>query len=234
MNLSRYDFSEDSPLQRAITMNNKAAGLMMVGRYAQGIRGFQGAIQALKEASLSSAPYNVDQLVVSSPALESAARIMKPCINGLLQVQEQGYVYDHHFLLEVQQSDSVDNDTILAIYSSAILFNFGLALHADGIRSGKNGALNKALYVYEMACHLLRPYAACESFAAVIAVILNNEARIHGERGDFRAAEHLFSDLSVILHSTYVQLCNVLTISVVDELYLNILVCQSPYASQAA
>jgi hypothetical protein len=233
-------FSSDSqgvsPLQQAIEMNNRAASLMLMGQNNQGLQCFQATIRAMKEAStFRTSDSSIDKFHSTLIPDESASYIMKPCAKALLQqTQAHTYIYDHQFLFEESSGVHFDYETLLALYSGTMLFNFGLALHADGLKNGSNGFLRKALYIYEMALCLLRPNARCEPFAAVIAVTLNNEACIYSILGEFTNAERQFSHLADILRGMYWQISQVLSPPAVEELYLNTLVCRSPCASEAA
>lgn len=221
-----------SPLQHAIDMNNRAASFMVTGENSQGLLCFQATIRAMKEASAADFTHSkMDSIHVT----ESSHRMMKPCPKALLQqVQQHAYVYDHQFLFEDSTCEHIDNETVLALYSGTMLFNFGLALHTDGLVSGKDSYLKKALYIYDMALYLLRPCARCETFASVIAVILNNVANIYFNLGEFSDAERQFSKLGEILQTMYWPLRRLLSAPVVDELFVNTLVCQRPCASSAA
>lgn len=222
-------------LQHAMEMNNRAADLMVTGQNSQGLLCFQATIKAMKEASSSCTADSSTSKAHSFQVPESAAQVMKPCDKALLQrTQTHVYVYDHQFLFKQTVCTNGDNEALLALYSGTMLFNFGLALHTDGLVSGSDSYLRKALYIYEMAFYLLSPNAKCESFAAVIAVILNNEANIYFSLGEFTKAERQFSNLADILHSMYLQLCQILSTAVVEELFLNTLVGHRPCASQAA
>jgi hypothetical protein len=234
-------FSSDphaaTPLQQAIEMNNRAASLMLMGQNSQGLQCFQATIRAMKKASTFRTADDtlIDKFHSTLIPDESASYIMKPCAKALLQqTQTHTYIYDHQFLFEESSGVHFDYETLLALYSGTMLFNFGLALHTDGLIKGNNGFLRKSLYIYEMALCLLRPNARCDSFAAVIAVILNNEACIYSILGEFTNAERQFSHLADLLHGMYRQILQVLSPPAVEELYLNTLVCRSPCASQAA
>lgn len=235
--MTQSDSSMARFLQHAIAINNKAVGLMADGQSDTSILCFQAALQAMKEASNSSTASDLIEKAPFSLVSESTVQILKPCINALLpKIREHGYVYSHHFLLE-QSSLNVDNETLLALYSATVLFNFGLALHKHGLLSGSEDAIRKALFVYDLAHALLRPCAmecGCEPFMVVIAVVFNNQAQIYLTLCEFENAKRQLLNLGTVLQSKYWQLCRTLPDSVVDELHLNYLVCHIPYASHAA
>ena len=234
MTPSNNDSHTTSPLQQAIEMNNRAAGFMVTGENNQGLLCFQATVRAMKEASITcTSDDSFHKQANLSP--DFAIPMMKPCSKALLQqIQKHAYVYDHPFLFEPSQRSEVDSETLLALYSGTMLFNFGLALHTDGLMNGRDSYLRKALYIYEMALYLLQPNARCGPFTAVITVILNNEADVYCQLGENANAERQFSHLADMLHSMYWPLREILSGPVVDELYLNTLVCTSPCASHAA
>lgn len=225
-------------LQRAIAMNNKAVGFMAMGQNSQGTLWLQSALEVMKDASSCSCSNDSIHKNTSPPVSKPPAHILMPCsIASLPRMQEQGYVYNHFFLLEDTDTNTDSDETMLALYSATILFNLGLALHIDGRMCGRDSSIEKAVIIYGMAYTLLTRFAIeadCQAFAAVTAVVLNNKAHICYERCDFKNATHYFLSLESILCSVNLHLCTVLSVAVVEELYLNTLVCQRPFASRAA
>lgn len=221
-------------LQHAIAMNNKAIGLMALHQNSQGIDCFQTALRVLKEAFAA----NISQQEThSSLVLAHSNQILRPCIASSFPAkQEDGYVYNHYFVLD-ETSIRTDNEALVVLCSATVLFNYGLALHKHGLLRRSDSSINKALFVYDLVYDLMMPCAmdvACEACAALITVVLNNQAQICMVLCEFKNAQSRLQNVGRILQSKYLHLCNMLSAMVVDELHLNCLVSHIPYASHAA
>ena len=207
---------------------------MILGQPSEASKAFQSALQLLASTEAN------DSLTVPSNAFLKLDDDVPEFVLGQSRFiipdlqAKHFFVYNHAITITEPTVPKVSDETI-SQHSSAVLFNWALVFHREGML-GSEGFLKKASLLYARCLHILSLSVAVQfkQTTSVLAMLaFNNQAQIHYELCDYSESSKCMAQATSILQRTpNLECCTLSLGDVTEEIYLNTML--SPTAAAAA
>jgi hypothetical protein len=226
-------------LQQIHALNNQGVELLMSSQSSGASEVFQGALQLLVRTVGGDEGRQNDVNVHISDARkldnDVPEFVLGQSHSVVPDLQAKHFFVYNHAITIMEPTVPKCNDETISQLSSAVMFNWALVFHREGML-GSEGSLKKASLLYARCLQILSLSAAVQSKqpTTVLAFLaLNNRAQIHYELCDYSESCSCMTHVTRILETAPNLECCLLTSRiVVEEIYLNTML--SPTAAQAA
>jgi hypothetical protein len=233
-----------SSSQQAAVLNNEGVHMLRCGDFEGAIQSFQRGLSLLKEITTSQGLGEQQHMIQGSNqssnaeiSFESLEERNDVVLHGLCGPQRGlCFVFDRPVLLKVQ-----DQGSAVLMFSTVLLFNFGLACHQCWMRTGSDDARRHATEIYQLILRVLVGKASHENdgtFGVLQCLVLNNLAHLHFEACQYLETQYCMEGLRdlILWEGCLDEPCSstFMTDYEREELKLNLLHIKTPSTAQAA